>query len=151
MIFFILALTFVFVSCTPGEHHRFPAHQHGQRIISTAENYLGVPYRPGGTNPAGFDCSGFVLYVYDRNGISLPRSAEDQFRNGRRIHMNMARPGDLVFFRTSGRRVSHVGIYAGNGRFIHAPSSGKSIEYTSLDNSYWRKRFVGAATWLHRR
>ena len=146
-----LLLMLFFSACTPGKHHRFPGHYYGQQIVSTAERYIGVPYRAGGTTPRGFDCSGFVQYVYRQNGIELPRSAEDQFRMGRRISVHAARPGDLVFFRTSGRRISHVGIYNGNGRFIHAPSTGGHVEYASMDNIYWNRRVVGAATWMHMR
>ncbi len=116
-------------------------------IIRTARDYLGVPYRYGGTTPGGFDCSGFVMYVFRKNGYAMPRGTTAQFREGRRIGLREARPGDLVFFNTGGRkRISHVGIYAGRGRFIHAPSTGKKVSYAEMDNRYWRKRFVGAVS-----
>jgi cell wall-associated NlpC family hydrolase len=120
-------------------------------ILRTARKYLGVPYRYGGDDPRGFDCSGFVMYVYEANNISLPRATKAQFDRGKRISLGRVRPGDLLFFQTSRRRISHVGIYAGKGRFIHAPSSGKRISYASLENIYWKKRFRGAATYIRSR
>lgn len=119
-------------------------------IVATAEKYIGVRYKRGGSDPKGFDCSGLVMFVYDRHGISLPRTADAQYREGRRVPIRRASPGDLVFFRTSGRAISHVGIYAGNGRFIHAPSSGKRVSYADIRNPYWKKRFIVAVSILGR-
>ena len=118
-------------------------------IVFTARRYLGVPYRYGGDSPRGFDCSGFTMYVFRANSINIPRSTEKQYRSGRHISRGRLRPGDLVFFQTSRRRFSHVGIYVGNGRFIHSPRTGKRISYASLDNSYWKRRFRGAATYIY--
>ncbi len=123
----------------------------GSGIVSTAEKYLGVRYKRGGVTPKGFDCSGYVHYVYAQHGIDLPRSASGQYSSGTKIRLRNARPGDLIFFHTSGKWISHVGIYAGNLKFIHAPRSGKRICYTSLKNRYWKKRYVGAATYQHGR
>ncbi len=117
-------------------------------VVETAKRYLGVPYRYGGETPDGFDCSGFVMYVYDRNGLRLPRATVEQYRAGRQVSRRATRPGDLVFFAIHGGRISHVGIYAGNGRFIHAPSSGKRVSYARLDNSYWEKRYAGAVSYF---
>jgi cell wall-associated NlpC family hydrolase len=105
---------------------------------------IGAPYRYGGTSPRGFDCSGLVYYAYSKVGIDAPRSTAEQYRQARRIQVSQLQPGDLIFFKISGNRVSHVGIYAGNDRFIHSPSSGKSVAYASLKNPYWRARLAGA-------
>ncbi|MCD8180921.1 MAG: NlpC/P60 family protein [Firmicutes bacterium] len=114
-----------------------------QSILDTADDYLGVPYLWGGTTPAGFDCSGFVQYVYSLNGISLPRVADDQLHGpGTYVTRSQLEPGDLVFF-GSGDYASHVGIYVGDGMMIHSPSTGKVIQYTSIDSSYYSSRFIG--------
>ncbi len=120
----------------------------GSDIVRTARKYLGVRYKYGGSSPHGFDCSGLVVYVYKKNGIQLPRSAKDQFRAGRKISRRTIKPGDLMFFRTGSSRYSHVVIYAGKNRFIHAPSSGKTVSYDDLSKPYWKKRYVGAVTFL---
>ncbi len=113
-------------------------------IFIEAEKHLGTPYRYGGTTPAGFDCSGFVQYVFKNNGITLKRTSRDQYAsNGRSISKDELRPGDLVFF-GSGGTVGHVGIYAGNGQMIHSPSTGKSITYTSIESNYYLTHYMGA-------
>lgn len=115
-----------------------------ENILKTANGQLGVPYRYGGTTPAGFDCSGFIQYVYRQNGISLPRTSYDQFRAGKSVSKSQLKVGDLVFFNTYGSGASHVGIYAGNSKFIHASTS-KGISYASInDPYYWGKRYIGA-------
>ncbi len=119
-----------------------------RRIVEEARHHVGTPYRYGGVSPRGFDCSGLVLYVYRENGITLPRSAGDQFRDGRKVTRRYLRPGDLVFFQTSRTPISHVGIYAGRGKFIHAPKPGKKVSYARLDNRYWSQRYRGAVTYL---
>jgi gamma-D-glutamyl-L-lysine dipeptidyl-peptidase len=119
------------------------------RIVRTAERYIGTPYRHGGTTPRGFDCSGYVMYVYRQNGILLPREVGGQYDAGKHIGINQVQPGDLVFFRTSRhRRLSHVGIYMGDNRFIHAPSSGKRVTYADMGKPYWKKRYRGAVTFI---
>jgi cell wall-associated NlpC family hydrolase len=140
------------VSCAPllyrsGWISRAP--KEGRRIVRTARRYLGVRYKWGGASPRGFDCSGLVVYVYKKNGILLPRSVKGQYRRGKRIPSRRLRPGDLVFFKTERARLSHVGIYAGGMRFIHAPRTGKRVTYASLKNPYWRRRYRGAVTYLH--
>ncbi|MFW5769935.1 MAG: C40 family peptidase [Spirochaetota bacterium] len=117
-------------------------------IIETAKSYLGTEYHYGGLGTKGFDCSGFVHHVYLKHGIPIPRMSHNQYRKGRKITLDNARPADLVFFTIRGNRISHVGIYLGNNEFIHAPSRGKEVQVTSLDNSYWKKRFRGAATYI---
>jgi cell wall-associated NlpC family hydrolase len=117
-------------------------------IIKIAMSQIGVPYKPGGADPRGFDCSGFSSYVYKRNKIMIVRTATGQYRNGKKLKGKTVRPGDLVFFKIDGKSIGHVGIYLGKGKFIHAPSSGKSVEVQSLSSEYWKPRFLGAATYL---
>ncbi len=154
--FLILAVLFA-SSCVPPPQYRrttrsswrgFRAPQSGDRIVITARRYLGVPYRYGGTTPRGFDCSGFVYYVYRKSGMPVKRNMASQYREGKRVSKHRLQPGDLVFFQTSGRRVSHVGIYAGSGRFIHAPRTGKSVSYAKLNNPYWKRRYRGGVSYL---
>ena len=113
-------------------------------VISTARKMLGIPYRYGGASPNGFDCSDLGSYVYRSAGIQVPRTSKEQYRQADRIPLAQLQPGDLLFFRLQPQKVSHVAIYEGRGRFIHAPSSGKRVSYASLDNPYWRKHLVGA-------
>jgi len=120
-----------------------------ESLVRTARSFLGVPYRWGGSSRRGLDCSGLAMSVYMVNGIRLPRSSRAQYGAGRPVGMAELRKGDLVFFATSGgRRVSHVGIYIGGGKFIHAPNRGKRVRIDSLSNGYYRKTFVGARTYL---
>ncbi len=120
-------------------------------IVGTAKKFIGVPYRWGGSSRReGFDCSGLTMVVYQLNGLNLPRSSKEQYRVGMPIRRSQLSQGDLVFFATSGgRRVSHVGIYVGNGRFIHAPSRGKRIRTERLTKKYFKNRYVGARTYLN--
>lgn len=117
-----------------------------QVVIKTAKKMLGVRYRYGGTSPSrGFDCSGLVQYSHKAAGINLPRTTGQLFKAAKRISRRYLKAGDLVFFKTSlSRLVSHVGIYLGNNKFIHAPSSGKRVKINSMKEKYWRKRFTGA-------
>jgi cell wall-associated NlpC family hydrolase len=101
---------------------------------------VGKPYRYGGESPsAGFDCSGLVQYSFRQAGLRVPRSTEAQLRASRRVPRSQLRPGDLVFFDQDGKKKGHVGIYLGNGRFVHAPSSGKRVRTDSLDSRYWKR------------
>lgn len=118
-------------------------------LVETAQSYLGVPYLWGGTSAQGFDCSGLTMSVYRLNGLQLPRSSRDQYAAGAPVALDQLQEGDLLFFATNGGdRVSHVGMYVGNGAFIHAPSRGKSICREQLSEGYYRKTFVGARTYL---
>ncbi len=121
-------------------------HQQTQKLtaIDIAMQQLGVPYRYGGNNPNGFDCSGLVYYAYHQAGKQVPRSTREQYRYSKKLNRNELRPGDLVFFRISRSKVSHVGIYIGDNRFVHAPSSGKRVQISSLNNVYWKPRFISA-------
>lgn len=112
--------------------------------VILAMGMLDVPYRKGGNTPKGFDCSGLVYYVYRQLGVQVGRSAQEQFRQAQPVALENLTPGDLVFYRLRTKAVSHVGIYAGDGRFIHAPSLGKRVSYALMADSYWQKRFAGA-------
>lgn len=112
-------------------------------IIETAKKYIGTKYRYGGTNANGFDCSGFVMFVYGKYQIKLPHSSKSQYRKAKIVTKKNARPADLVFFSTYRPGPSHVGIYLGDNKFIHSPSSGKTVKISKLTNSYYKKRFLG--------
>ena len=108
-----------------------------------AMGLLGVPYRYGGASPErGFDCSGLVYYVLRHSGAEVPRLTNEQYTQSLPVGLTELRPGDLVFFRTEGLSVSHVGIYLGDEQFIHAPSSGRAVTIERLDVPYWRERFL---------
>jgi cell wall-associated NlpC family hydrolase len=113
------------------------------RLTRTAMRFLGVPYVWGGTSFSGVDCSGFVQAVFHRNGIDLPRTADAQFGIGQAVRERSLRPGDLVFFQTYSEGASHVGIYVGNGNFVHASSS-NGVRVDSLTESYYASRYIGA-------
>ncbi|MDH5216953.1 MAG: C40 family peptidase [Gammaproteobacteria bacterium] len=116
-----------------------------QVVIYSAMQYIGTPYQYGGTSDEGIDCSGLVYLAFQNAGIPVPRTSLLQYRKSNRIHPSRLLPGDLVFFKLErGNPVSHVGIYIGNQRFIHAPRTGKNVEYASLSNSFWNARFTGA-------
>lgn len=120
------------------------------KIIFLSMQLVGTPYKFGGNNvDTGFDCSGMVSYVYEQSiNLGLKGRAADMARAGRNIHVSQLQEGDLLFFNTTGRSHSHVGIYIGQNRFVHAPSSGKSIRIESLDNRYFKQRFEQARTYL---
>jgi cell wall-associated NlpC family hydrolase len=128
-----------------------PADERGLRasLVESARGYLGVPYLFGGTTERGFDCSGLTGAVYRLNGLRLPRSSQAQFDAGSPVDLEEARPGDLLFFATAGGgRVSHVGLYLGEGTFIHAPRPGQGIRQDDLSDRYYRKALLGARTYL---
>lgn len=116
----------------------------GGDIVSRAVALLGAPYRYGADGPTSFDCSGLVRYTHRAVGIEAPRTAAEQYRAATPVSTADLAPGDLLFFRTQGRGVSHVAIYAGSGRFVHAPQTGRPIELRALDDAYYRPRLVGA-------
>jgi cell wall-associated NlpC family hydrolase len=113
-------------------------------VLSTALALRGTPYRNGGTDPSGFDCSGFVQYVFARSGMELPREVREQYHVGETIDREDVLPGDLLFFETVSRGPSHVGVALGGDEFIHAPSSTGVVRVEHYSSSYWSKRFVGA-------
>jgi cell wall-associated NlpC family hydrolase len=105
---------------------------------------LGMPYRYGGNTPAGFDCSGLVNYSYARVGLALARDTRGLLEQTALVRVRDLRPGDLVFFNQEGKKHGHVGIYVGGGKFVHAPSSGKSVRSDRLDSPYWKKHLTEA-------
>lgn len=122
-----------------------------QKVIKIAEHQVGVSYHFGGESPVeGFDCSGLVYYSYQQIHVNLPRTTLAQLKYSVPVSRKELRPGDLVFFRIHRSRISHVGIYLGNNRFIHAPSTGKSVTISHLNSPYWKKRFIRAGRILHR-
>lgn len=119
----------------------------GAAIARNALAQLGVPYRYGGSEPRrGFDCSGLVAYVHAQEGITVPRTAATQFAAADTVELSQLRAGDLVFFRTvpRSRAISHVGIYTGQRRFVHAPQTGRDVVESSLDEAYYRERYAGS-------
>jgi len=119
-----------------------------ERVTHTALRYIGVPYVWGGTSFGGVDCSGFVYAVFEHNGIDVPRTADSQFEVGRPVSTRDLQPGDLVFFQTYAPGASHVGIYLGSGRFVHASASdGVRIDFLSMD--YYASRYIGARRLIH--
>lgn len=123
---------------------RPPPPDTGGQIAALAVSLVGAPYHFGGADAAGFDCSGLALYVHERAGIAIPRTAREQHRAARPVPLAELAPGDLVFFHIHSRRVDHVGVYAGGGRFVHAPRAGGAVAYGDLGEDYYRARLVGA-------
>ena len=114
-------------------------------LLDIALQLKGTPYRYGGNHPGtGFDCSGFIQFSHSRAGLRVPRTTRQQFQSSRSVSIQQIRPGDLLFYETEGRRPGHVALYLGQGRMIHAPSSGKAVTISRLDNPYWRSRLLAA-------
>lgn len=117
----------------------------GSGILSEAKKYLGTAYVAGGASPAGFDCSGFVYYVLKQCGYNPARTPSAQWNQGTAVEKKDLQPGDIVFFAGTGASgISHVGIYAGNGQFIHAPNSRSTVSYSDLTSGYWSDHYYGA-------
>jgi len=121
-----------------------PTAELGGQAAATALKMVGKPYRYGGSSPSGFDCSGLVLYSYKQAGFSLPHSTDKQRSLSRGIKLAELRRGDLLFFNQEGKKHGHVGIYIGDAKFVHAPSSGKSVRSDRLDSPYWKKHLSEA-------
>ena len=134
------ALLFLLSACGT-QPTRAPA---PMRAADHALQMLGKPYRFGGETPRGFDCSGLVYYSFGRIGVELPRDTRGQRHVGRKINTSALRKGDLVFFDQEGKNASHVGIYLGDGTFVHAPSSGGEVRRDRLDAPYWQRHFDSA-------
>ena len=118
-------------------------------IVESAHQYLGVPYKWGGTSESGFDCSGLTRAIYRLNGISLPRASYEQYNDGSSVTKSKLQKGDLVFFTTNrSKRINHVVVYVGNNEFIHAPSKGKVVSKARLDSAYWNKTYKGARSYF---
>ncbi|HET9705340.1 MAG TPA: C40 family peptidase [Vicinamibacterales bacterium] len=116
----------------------------GYALSGTALSLRGAPYRSGGGDPNGFDCSGFVRYVYQQHGVAMPRETREQFRVGKNVDRSDLEPGDLVFFSTTAPGASHVGIVVGGDQFVHAPSERGVVRVENLSAQYWASRYVGA-------
>lgn len=114
-----------------------------KEILTYANTFTGVPYKFGGTTPAGFDCSGYIRHVFQKVGVQLPRQADEQYTVGKKVEKQNLQPGDLVFFETYEPGVSHSGIYIGDGQFISATSS-SGVAVADIDDGYWGPRYVGA-------
>lgn len=142
----ILFFAFILAAGAPGADRTEEELRAG--IILTAKKHLGALYRYGGMGARGFDCSGFAQFVYRENGITLPRSTVDQYEQGRKIDLADAKPGDLLFFKIYRNRVSHVGIYVDAHTFIHAPTWGKRVSFANMKLDYWKRTFVGAASYI---
>jgi cell wall-associated NlpC family hydrolase len=113
-------------------------------VVATALGLRGVPYRSGGSDPRGFDCSGFVWYVFAQHGLALPRTVSELYAVGDRVGSDDLEPGDLVFFRTEGGGVSHVGMAIGGEEFVHAPNSRGEVRVERMGSDYWLSRYAGA-------
>ena len=115
----------------------------GETAVNVAARQVGVPYRYGGNTRSGFDCSGLVQFAWAEAGVGIPRTTSEQWRRMSRVRSTDLRKGDLLFFRIDGR-VSHVGMYMGGGRFVHAPSTGRKVSVASLESGFYKDTFVGA-------
>jgi cell wall-associated NlpC family hydrolase len=140
----VLLLTGCVKRVRPAEVPLAPPRASGATVVALARSFIGTPYRNGGTDPGGFDCSGLVQYVFAQIGVGLPRSAPEQASAGEHVDLRDVRDGDLVFFAIDGRTISHVGIVAGPGTFVHAPNSRGQVREESLGVAYWQSRFVEA-------
>jgi cell wall-associated NlpC family hydrolase len=146
----LLVLLLAVAGCTPfqpglpGGTAALPPAGRGAALLRAAESRIGAPDRYGGAGPDAFDCSGLVSYAHRQLGISVPRTAAAQFAAATPVPRRDLRPGDLVFFRLQGPTVNHVGIYAGDDRFVHAPQSGGTVRVASLDDDHFRRSFAGA-------
>jgi len=136
-------LTLLVSSCTSTSSQKtYQQNPKYQQIISTAKAQIGKPYRYGGTSPkTGFDCSGLINFSYKKAGLTVPRTTTQLYKTSSPVKKKHLKRGDLVFFRINRRTISHVGLYLGNGKFVHAPSSGKRVNIANMNDKYWRHRF----------
>lgn len=116
----------------------------GNEVAIRAISLLGAPYEWGGNGPTTFDCSGLVRFIHDQLGIFVPRTAAEQYSAATPVNLRNLEPGDLLFFRIKGRQISHVAIYTGEGRFVHAPQTGRPVELRMLDDEFYRPKLAGA-------
>jgi cell wall-associated NlpC family hydrolase len=128
----------------PGIAEPSPGSEPGTLALASALELRGVPYRNGGSDPNGFDCSGLVQWVFAQNGRALPREVREQYRVGREVEADDVRPGDLLFFDTGSRGASHVGIALDRESFVHAPSSNGVVRVERYTSNYWTRRYLGA-------
>ncbi|MBD8005758.1 C40 family peptidase [Bacillus norwichensis] len=137
-------ITFAAVITQPIDTASAAAKPSGSAIVKESKKHLGVRYLYGGTTPKGFDCSGFTSYTFKKKKVKLPRTAAEQYKKGKSVSKKNLKAGDLVFFKTTSKtKISHVGIYVGNNKFIH--SAGKGVSVTSInDPYYWKSKYAGA-------
>lgn len=141
---FPLLFLFLLVGCASQAPRPLGEDDVQSRAARVAAGMIGKPYRYGGRSPAGFDCSGLVYYSFYQAGMEVPRSTSAQVRASRSVAMADLRLGDLLFFHQDGRKSGHVGIYLGDGQFVHAPSRGKQVRTDQLSDPYWQKHFASA-------
>ena len=141
----VFALTaLALAGCASHAQRTVPNTASGSAIAALAVSLVGAPYQFGGADAAGFDCSGLALYVHERAGLAIPRTAKEQQRAAHAVPLDALAPGDLLFFHIRARGVDHVGIYTGAGRFVHAPRAGGTVTYGELSEDYYRARLVSA-------
>lgn len=131
-----------------GDPEQYEVSPTRNQVVRVAGQMIGTPYRYGGSNRNGFDCSGLVQYTHRQVGIDVPRTTASQWAQAHIPDRRNLLPGDLLFFHIDAQKSQHVGIYEGDGVFIHAPSSGKRVSRASLDNPYWSNRLVASRTFL---
>lgn len=141
----LIVVLMALVACgsQPPAASRSQLHSPGDRAVAIALDQVGAPYRYGGSSPKGFDCSGLVQYSYLAAGVNVPRTTGQLWSAARAVDGNDVRPGDLLFFSIEGK-MSHVGLYVGDGRFVHAPQSGRSVSVASLDSPFYREALLRA-------
>ena len=147
MRFILLLSVLLLAACASTKDHARDTNSPSiAKLISYAKSLIGTPYKYGGHSPdTGFDCSGFVDYVFQHTaGLALPHNAQEMSQRGLPVKSSQLREGDLVFYDTNNQAYSHVGIYLGNERFIHAPSSGGSVRIEDMALDYWKKHYNGA-------
>ena len=143
LIFVVISFLQFGCSSQPKYINKAPGGASAYKITKIAQQQIGIPYRYGGTNPkTGFDCSGLVNYSYKKAGILVPRTTRQLYKASNPVKREQLKRGDMVFFKINRRSISHVGLYLGNGRFVHAPSSGKKVNISNMNDRYWRYRFV---------
>lgn len=143
IVLIVVLLAMAACGSQPPAESRSQIRSPGDRAVAVALDQVGVPYRYGGSSPNGFDCSGLVHYSYEAAGVNVPRTTGQLWSEARIVNGNDVRPGDLLFFSIEGK-MSHVGMYVGDGRFVHAPQSGRSVSVASLDSPFYRKALLRA-------
>jgi len=138
----LLALVLSACGSAPIKDYADPTLRHS--LVLDGLGQIGRPYRYGGSNPNGFDCSGLIYWVYLQNGVRIPRTTTEQHAFGRKIPLRDAEPGDLLFYRFSSGKVDHVAMYLGDGEALHAPATGRQVIVAHVDDPYWERRFVDA-------
>lgn len=140
-----ILLSFTVMGCATRPAGNIASTQVSDQAAVHAKSMIGTRYRYGGSHPGkGFDCSGLIYYSYKKAGANVPRTTKSQYRASRPVSLDRLRRGDLLFFNQEGKRSSHVAIYVGNNRFVHAPSSGKRVRMDSLSSRYWRRHLASA-------